>query len=97
MPVMPAVAPGENGNVGGGDYGHRAFLCKGGLPCDDVFCSEACRAEAMAGGHRLICPGGSEEGRQARVEMRGESIGDASSMSPTTSGLSASLYGGVGG
>lgn len=39
------------------------FRCKGGVPCDDVYCSTGCRESALAAGHGLICIGGSEEGR----------------------------------
>lgn len=51
------------GAVGGG----LAYPCEGGAPCDELYCSPACRRAAMAGGHALICPGGSEEGRQGGV------------------------------
>lgn len=39
------------------------WMCKGGAPCDDVYCSAGCREAAQIAGHGLICFGGSEPGR----------------------------------
>lgn len=39
------------------------WKCKGGTPCDDMYCSAPCREAALVGGHGLICPGGSGPGR----------------------------------
>eukprot|EP00903_Cladosiphon_okamuranus_P010367 g9808.t1 len=47
---------GEEDGVGG------VWRCKGGAPCDDVYCSVRCREAALVGGHGLICLGGSGPG-----------------------------------
>lgn len=39
------------------------WRCKGGLPCDDVYCSAPCREASLVGGHGLLCLGGSGPGR----------------------------------
>lgn len=49
----------EEGDVRGGGI----YQCERGAPCDDLFCSPACKRAAMAAGHGLICVGSRGKGR----------------------------------
>lgn len=48
---------------GVGEERGGCYRCDGGAPCDDVYCSTGCRADAVVAGHGLICAGGRDEGR----------------------------------
>lgn len=48
---------------GVGEERDGCYRCDGGAPCDDVYCSTDCRADAVVAGHGLICAGGRDEGR----------------------------------
>lgn len=70
LPDLPAAAKeatveeGENGSQKDEEEGAGGvWRCKGGSPCDDVYCSDRCREAALVGGHGLICLGGSGPGR----------------------------------
>ena len=72
LPDLPAttkkakVEEGEDGSEEDEGQGVGGiWRCKGGSPCDDVYCSDRCREAALAGGHGLICLGGSGPGRSA--------------------------------
>lgn len=70
LPDLPGLTKEADANVevgekeSGKEKGEeKIWRCKGGAPCDDVYCSARCREAALAGGHGLICVGGSGPGR----------------------------------